>query len=57
LLLVVVVGAILWRLLQKKLRRHDGFEGLIVERREQPVRRKLSMEEEIERMESILNRK
>jgi len=57
LLLVVTACLVLWRGIRERLRRHDGFEGIIEERRKQPARRKLDIEEEIDRLESILNRK
>jgi len=57
LLLVAAVGLVLWRLIKERLRRHDGFEGIIEERGKQPARSKLDIEEEIEHLESILNRK
>ena len=57
LLLVTIVGLVLWRFIKSKLRRHDGFEGIIEERGKQPTRNKLDIDEEIERLESILNRK
>jgi len=57
LVLVAAAGLTLWRLVKGRLRRHDGFEGIIEERGKQPVRNKLDIDEEIERLESILNRK
>jgi len=55
--LVAAAGLALWRLIKGRLRRHDGFEGIIEERGKQPVRNKLDIDEEIERLEAILNRK
>jgi len=57
LLLVAAVGLVLWRLIKGRLRRHDGFGGIIEERGKPPARNKLDIEEEIEHLESILNRK
>ncbi|MCL2300514.1 MAG: hypothetical protein FWC27_10270 [Firmicutes bacterium] len=57
LLLVAAVCTALWRIFKGRLRRHDGFEGIIEERGKQPARNKLDIDEEIERLESILNRK
>jgi len=57
LLLVAATGLVLWRLFRGRLRRHDGFEGIIEERGKQSVRHKLDVEEEIEHLESILKRK
>jgi hypothetical protein len=57
LLLVITVCTVLWRFISGRLRRHDGFEGIVEERGKQPVRRKLDIEEEIEHLESILGRK
>ena len=57
LLLVIAAGTPLWLLCRAKLRRHDGFEGIIEERGNMPARRKLNVEEEIEHLESILNGK
>jgi len=56
LLLAVAGGALLWRMIRRKLKRQDGFEGIIEVRGEQP-RRKLDVEEEIEHLESILHQK
>jgi len=57
LLLVTTAGLAVWRLIKGRLRRHDGFEGIIEERGKQPARSKMEIEEEIERLESILKRK
>ena len=55
--LIVASGAFLRRYFKRKLQRYDGFEGIIRERGKLPARRKLSIEEEKERLESILGRK
>jgi hypothetical protein len=57
LVLVVAAGLALWRFIKGRLRRHDGFEGIVEERGKQSARSKLDIDEEIERLESILNRK
>jgi len=57
LLLIITVGTVWWWLSRRKLRSYDGFEGIIEERGKQPVRNKLDVEDEIEHLESILNRK
>jgi len=57
LLLIVPAGVVLWRFFKRRVRRSDGFEGIIEERGKQPIRNKLDIEEEIERLESILERK
>ena len=56
LLLVIAAGLVLWRLIKGRLRRHDGFEGIVEEHGKQPSRNKLDIDEEIEHLESILNR-
>ena len=55
LLLTVATGLILWRVCAKKLRRQEGFEGIIEERGLPPVRRQMDAEEEIEYLEDILD--
>ena len=57
LLLVAATGTALWLLCRRKLRSYDGFEGIIRERGRLPARRRLDVQEEIERLESILGRK
>jgi len=57
LLLVVTVCIALWLLIRSRLRRNDGFDGIIEERGKRPIRKKLDIDEEIEHLESILNRK
>lgn len=55
LVLTVTTGLVLWRVCAKKLRRQDGFEGIIEERGQPPVRRQMDAEEEIEYLEDILD--
>jgi len=57
LLLVIAVGFALWRFIKRKLTHQDGFEGIIEERGKPPARHKMDIDEEIEHLESILNRK
>jgi len=57
LVMVAASGLLLWRIIRGRLRRQDGFEGIVEERGKQPARNKLDIEEEIERLESLLNRK
>ncbi|MCL2106640.1 MAG: hypothetical protein FWH26_06260 [Oscillospiraceae bacterium] len=56
LLLILTAGLIIWLLCRKKLSRYDGVEGFITERGKLPARRKLDIEEEIERLEALLER-
>jgi len=56
LLLVIAAGLALWRVAKGRLRRYDGFDGIIEERGKQPIRNKLDIEEEIEHLESILEK-
>ena len=54
---VAAAGTLLWRLCRRKLRAYDGFEGLLKTRGKPPARRKLGVDEEIGRLESILDKK
>lgn len=57
LLLIGAGGSALWWLVRRRLRSNDGFEGIAKGKGKLPARRKLDVEEEIERLESILGRK
>jgi len=56
LLLVLITGMSLWLFFRRRLRQQDGFNGIIKERGKQPARRKMDLEEEIQGLESILDR-
>jgi len=57
LLLIIAGGIAVWLYCKRKLQDHDGFEGVVTERGNLPARRKLSVEEEIQHLEGILNKK
>jgi len=57
LLLIIAAGTLLWLHYKRKLRHYDGFEGIIKEQGTMPARQKMSIEEEIRHLESILKEK
>ena len=54
LLLILTAGVTLWLVCRAKLKRHDGFDGVIAEKNMPPLRRKMDVEEEIEYLEQLL---
>ena len=55
--LITATGLALWRIVRGRLRRYDGFDGIVEERGKPPARSRLDIEEEIAHLESILHRK
>jgi len=54
LLLIAAAGVTIWLVCRAKLKRLEGFEGVIKEKNMPPRRRKMDVEEEIEYLERLL---
>jgi len=54
LLLIIAAGIAVWLVCRARLRRHEGFEGIIKEKNLPSPRRKMDVEEEIEYLEQLL---
>jgi len=57
LLAVAAAGTAIWLLCRRKLQGCGGFEGIVKERGKPPLRRRMDVEEEIARLESVLGKK
>jgi len=55
-LLITASGIVLWLICKRRLKRHKGFEGIIKARGKRPIRNKMDVEEEIERLEQLLGK-
>ena len=54
LLLIIAAGVTIWLVCRARLKRHEGFDGVVTEKNQPPKRHKMDVEEEIAYLEQLL---